>query len=357
MHRITIPTLLLFALCSAHTLTAQESSGIAPLPAALSGPGIATAFRADATDAAGEAVRTPGFSENVVSGNPEVRGAESDSVKEAVPFDGYDPEVTHWQWGHAAIVGGVLGAAVTGIHIYQQNAWWKDQRTSFHFQNDADYALNVDKAGHFFGGAFGSFLGRKSLEWSGASKTTAVWGGFALGALFELYVEFEDGFARDWGFSPGDATADVIGAAWPLAQHYVPGMEFVQPKFSYFPSQALLDGNHDGNMIDDYEGQTFWMGIHVHGLLPRSWKPYWPEWLGIAVGVSVRNMPIRVNGTVTYGNPLERNIILALDYDVTKIIPGDTWLLVALKEALNFIHFPSPAIRISPNFVSYGLYF
>ena len=42
---------------------------------------------------------------------------------------------------------------------------------------------------------------------------------------------------------------------------------------------------------------------------------------------------------------------------MTKIIPGDSWLLQALKEGLNFIHFPAPAIKISPNFVSYGLYF
>ncbi|MBN1448322.1 MAG: hypothetical protein JXA28_10365 [Bacteroidetes bacterium] len=277
----------------------------------------------------------------------------ADSIR-ALPFEGYDPMTTHWQWDRAAIVGGVLGATVAGIHVYQQNAWWKDQRTSFHITDDPDYALNVDKAGHVYGGALGSFIGQKSLEWAGAGRTTAVWGGFAMGALFELYVEFEDGFARDWGFSPGDAYADVIGAAWPVVQHYVPFVQHFQPKFSYFPSDDMLDGKHKGNAIDDYEGQTYWMGVHVHGLLPRSWQSYWPEWLGIAIGVSVRNMP-RVAGD----DParMERNVILALDYDMTKILPGDSWLLRALKEGLNFIHFPSPAIRISPNYVAYGLYF
>ena len=79
--------------------------------------------------------------------------------------------------------------------------------------------------------------------------------------------------------------------------------------------------------------------------------------LGIAIGVSVRNMPITVDGQYIDLGPRQRNIIIALDYDMTKIIPGDHWLLIALKEGLNFIHFPSPAIRISPNFISYGLYF
>ena len=67
-----------------------------------------------------------------------------------------------------------------------------------------------------------------------------------MGALFELYVEFEDGFARDWGFSPGDAYADVVGAAWPVVQHYVPAAAHFQPKFSYYPSKAFRDGTHKG---------------------------------------------------------------------------------------------------------------
>ncbi|MCB2203924.1 YfiM family protein [bacterium] len=278
--------------------------------------------------------------------------AQQDSVYTPVPFEGYDPHETHWQWENLAIVGGVLGATVTGIHIYQQNAWWQGQRGPFHFVNDPDYALNVDKAGHFYGGAFGSWLGQKSMVWSGASQETAVWGGFALGSLFELYVEFEDGFATGWGFSPGDAYADVAGAAWPVLQHYVPYLSSFQPKFTYWPSDAFINGTHKGNAIDDYEGQTYWMGIHMYELLPPSWQDYWPSWLGIAVGISIRNMHTEQG----YEN-LQRNVIIALDYDMREIIPGDSWLLHTLKEALNFIHFPSPAIRISPNYIAYGIYF
>ena len=54
---------------------------------------------------------------------------------------------------------------------------------------------------------------------------------------------------------------------------------------------------------------------------------------------------------------LQRNLIIALDYDMREIIPGDSWLLQTLKEALNYLHFPSPAIRISPDFIAYGFYF
>ena len=41
-----------------------------------------------------------------------------------------------------AIVGGSLLAVMTAIHIYQMNGWWKDNRTSFHFQEDLKYVTN-----------------------------------------------------------------------------------------------------------------------------------------------------------------------------------------------------------------------
>lgn len=267
-----------------------------------------------------------------------------------VPFEGYNPNETSIRWDHAAIVSAALAGTVTAIHIYQRNAWWKDQRTDFHFVDDNEYALNVDKAGHYAAGAFNSFLGQKAFEWSGFSKEASVWGGFAIGALFQTYVELEDGYAGNWGFSRGDAYANLIGAAWPVVQYYVPYAEHIQPKFTYWPSTRLLEGkHHGGNIIDDYEGQTYWVAVHVHGLLPKSWKSYWPDWLGIALGVSVREIENR--------EATQRNVILALDYDMSKIIPGESWWLHTLKQALNFLHFPSPAIRISPGFVSYGLYF
>ncbi len=273
-----------------------------------------------------------------------------DRVKRVpVPFEGYDPDRTQVRWGRVAIVGTALAATVTAIHIYQRNAWWSDNRCDFHFIEDPDYALNIDKAGHFYGGALSSFIGQKSMEWSGFSRTASVWGGFAIGALFELYVEVEDGYGCDWGFSRGDAYADLAGAAWPVLQYYVPTFQHFQPKYSYWPSDEYLNGIHHGNAIDDYNGQTYWMGVHVHGLLPKTWQDYWPSWLGFAVGLGVRN--------VGSENPLERHIYISLDYDFTEILPGDSWFLYTLKQALNFIHFPAPAIRISPSGVFYVLYF
>ena len=53
-----------------------------------------------------------------------------------------------------AIVSGSLGLYFTASYLYVQNSWWGDISEEFHFDpgNDLVYALNVDKAAHFFGG-------------------------------------------------------------------------------------------------------------------------------------------------------------------------------------------------------------
>lgn len=273
---------------------------------------------------------------------------------EPLPFAGYDPDQTRVRWTPTIILGSALALTITGIHYYQMNAWWKDQRGPFHIMEDDAYALNIDKAGHFFGGAFCAFVGRKSMEWCGFSRNTSVITGALMSFLFEMYVELEDGFARKWGFSPGDAMADLIGAAWPVGQHFVPYLENFQPKFSYWPSKELREGTSAKIFIDDYNGQSYWMGMRVYELLPSSWQKFWPSWLGLAVGVSVRG--VQDSRTDVAGSPI-RHVFLALDYDMTKIIPGDSWFLDTLAKAMNYIHFPAPAIQISPGYIAYGLYF
>ncbi|MBU2584816.1 MAG: hypothetical protein KKH32_05745, partial [Bacteroidetes bacterium] len=65
-----------------------------------------------------------------------------------------------------AVLGGVTLATGIGLHIYQANAWWRDQRRNFHFQNDWEYALWIDKLGHFWAGSGVQHLFSSALEWS-----------------------------------------------------------------------------------------------------------------------------------------------------------------------------------------------
>lgn len=250
-----------------------------------------------------------------------------------------------------AIVGGSVLGVMAGIHIYQSNGWWKDNRRSFHFREDLKYALHVDKLGHFYGASVITFLMSKAFQWTNYPERTSLLLGAGVSTLFQTYVEVQDGFS-EWGFDRVDFAADVAGAWYPVAQHFYPPLQDFNLKFSYRPSQNINQpGAFTGQkhlLMDDYEGQTLWLSLKINNLLPESLERYWPDFLGLAVGYGARD----INSTNPY-----RVYFIGLDYDMTKIIPNDTAFLRGLGEALNFIRLPAPAIRISPGTVWYGMYF
>ncbi|MEN3039219.1 MAG: DUF2279 domain-containing protein [Candidatus Kryptonium sp.] len=246
-----------------------------------------------------------------------------------------------------AIVGlgtvGVMGV----IHVYQQNAWWSGQRRSFHIVNDWDYALNIDKLGHFYGANLISNLFSSSLQWAGIEKKKSMLYGAVLGSVFGLYVEFEDGFATQWGFSPGDAGANILGAWYPIAQYYIPFLKNFNFKWSYIPTSQLKSGKKK-IFIDDHEGQVMWLSVSVNNLLPEKIEKFYPDFLNIAIGYGVRDLDGIGGG--------KREFYISLDYDLEKL-PGDGWFLKLLKKNLNYIHLPAPAIRLKPSFAFFGLFF
>jgi hypothetical protein len=257
----------------------------------------------------------------------------------------------HINYGRLAIIGGGLLTVGVVHQIYVQNAWWKGYRGPFHFREDLHYARNVDKVGHFYAGMLTSYLGARAMEWSGFREEKALWYGAGLGTLFELYVEIQDGFSTLWGFDRVDFASDVGGAMFPVAKYYVPFLRNFDLKLSYLPSNAEprrgAFQNQKRLVVDDYEGQRFWLCLKVGSMLPDPLRSVWPDFLGIALGLGVRDLQ-------NNGGQLEWYI--ALDYDLTKL-PGDSGFLKALKEGLNFVHLPSPAIRFSPSVILYGLYF
>ena len=258
----------------------------------------------------------------------------------------------HIDAGRMVIVGGVAAGVIAGVHIYQMNGWWKDNRGPFHFEEDLRYALSVDKVGHFYGALAGQYLAEKSLLWAGCTQEQALWWGAGASLGFETYIEVLDGFSRGWGFDRVDFAADVGGALYPVGQHYWPFLRHFTWKMSYRPSPNLnAPGFVPGQkhlLMDDYEGQTYWLSTSVHSLLPDHLQGLWPEWLCIAAGYGARD--------ITGPNPYSVWFI-GPDLDMTKIIPQDSPFLVTLAEVLNFIRLPLPALRISPTIALHGVYF
>ncbi len=264
-----------------------------------------------------------------------------------------NPDSTSINTSRLAIVGGVLVGGITAIHIYQSYGWWKDNRAPFHFREDLKYGLNVDKIGHMYGGIVLSFIFDRSLRWANFSDESALLWGAGGALLFQTYVEMEDGFST-WGFDRVDFASDVAGSLYPIGQHYIPFMRNFDIKFSYHPSDLINEPGGVGFkgqrhiMFDDYEGQTLWLSFNVRNLLPAPADSFWPAWLCLAAGYGARD--------VARTNPY-RVYFIALDLDMRKVIPQDTPFLKLLGEALNFIHFPMPAVKLYPNVVWYGLYF
>ncbi len=262
----------------------------------------------------------------------------------------YNPGINYTR---LALVGGALVTTMTAIHIYQQNGWWKDNRAPFHFKEDFVYGLSVDKVGHFYGADVISFLVRKSLLWANLSDKQALWIGAGGGLLFQTFTEMEDGFSA-WGFDRVDWLCNLGGALWAPARHHIPFLGTFDIKMSYHPSDLL--GNPGGIgfkgqkhlIIDDYEGQTFWLSMKIEDILPQTLRSTWPDFLCLALGYGARG--------VATPDP-HRVYFIAPDIDFTRLIPQSTPFLKTLGEALNFIHPPLPALRIHPTSIWYGIYF
>ena len=277
----------------------------------------------------------------------EKRTLSLNSLNEFLPK--IDPLATEINYPLLAGIGvGLLGSAY-GIMVYQQNAWWKDQRTKFHVMNDWNYALWIDKIGHFYGTGIIAHAFSAGLEGANVQAESNTWYSSALALSFQLFVEVQDGFGPQWGFSPGDATSDLLGASFPIFQYYYPYLNNFKFKFSYYPADLTKTDPKSGQthiIIDDYAGQKFWMSLRIKNMLPETAAKYWPEFLCLAVGMGVKNLDGSGGG--------QRDFYLALDFDAETIpLHGKYWQFV--KNTLNYFHFPLPGIRLTHNIVFFGL--
>jgi len=250
-----------------------------------------------------------------------------------------------------AILGGVTAGTVVAVHLYQQGAWWQGARAPFRFENDWAYALNVDKLGHMYAGFLLSRMFRYSLEWSGFSEHTSTFYGSVLGLSYQMYVEVEDGFHRVYGFSPGDAFFNMMGATIPLAQWTFPVLRNFTLKYSYWPSTGYRDELKAGQakaFLDDYQGTTVWLAVDPHFMMGEKVSSAVPPWLGLAFGVGARDLNESGGG--------RRQATLALDFNFSRI-ETESSVLHAVFTLVDFVHLPAPGIRLDGNRVLFGVFY
>jgi VanZ family protein len=243
------------------------------------------------------------------------------------------------------LYGGITLASAVAVHIYQSKAWWYNQNSHFHIQEDNTYALQIDKYGHFYGAHLLGHIFSSTLEASNVDLKSSYQYGALLSFLYQMYVEIEDGFGPNWGFSPGDALADLLGSSYFLAQYYFPVLHNFSPRLSYWPTEKVLSGHTNAIIIDDYEGQRYWVAMKMKKLLPDEISKYWPSFLMLSLGTSARDL----DGSG--GGHREYYLAFDIDYDVLPL-HGEfgQWI----KNTLDYFHLPMPGIRISPNFAGFA---
>jgi hypothetical protein len=229
-----------------------------------------------------------------------------------------------------------IGAGVL-LHNFQKHAWWSGEREKFHIENDWSYAMSMDKLGHVFIAGLINRTMKDAYQWSGMNNTTASWVGTLISIGYMTDIEIEDGFAKEWGYSPGDEIANITGDALSIAQDLWDPLKTVKLRWSYWPTH---DPNHKGDFPDDYNGQTFWLSFSIHNYLSKKLQNIWPSYLDLAIGYGVKEYD-------NYGpNGRIQNLYLSLDYDIRKIIPGQSGFIKWFKELIwNFKFIPAPALK------------
>ncbi len=258
-----------------------------------------------------------------------------------------------------AVAGGIIAADLVGIYKLA-SSWYDSPHSAFHFHDlNLDWRVykQQDKFGHAFASYYFSTTSAQAYRWAGMSWRRSIWIGAATAYVGLLQVEIADGLHANWGFSLLDLAANTFGAGLAVAQqldhHNFGG---IRMKLSYRPSEAYREGRYppySDTIVDDYEGQIFWMAVNVHGVLSGSQRSVVPAWLqpfGVAFGHSASGIANHVLGG-------ERQIFVALDLDLSKIPVGESRFLQFLRSQANFIHLPLPGVRFTNDGTTFGFFF
>ena len=264
------------------------------------------------------------------------------------PQDNHQTESAKINYYKLSLISGVtVGGFIYG-QAFQKKLWWKGEKSPFHFnwQEDWTYALGADKFGHFYFPMLVTTIYADAFDWSGIEEEQSLLYGGLTALTYQTFTEIKDGFSKQWGFSWGDFSANVFGAAYPLLQYTYPQLKNFNLKISFFPSDRFKNGSNKV-IFDDYESTYHWLSISVVNYLPENLRKYYPSFLNLAVGHSVKGFDT---------NSRHHEIYLALDLN-TDELPGNSSFLKFIKKYLNFYYLPMPAVKIYPDVIWYGLKF
>lgn len=238
--------------------------------------------------------------------------------------------------------------------------WYQNPLTTFTIRDDFHEWKQMDKVGHVYTAYQISRHMAALYQTTGITPTqAAIYGGIA-GIVFQTPIEILDGFSDDYGFSPTDMVANVVGAGLFVGQHALWREQRILPKYSFSPTSLaqerpeLLGKNFSEQWLKDYNGQTYWFSAS-----PAAFgASRWPPWLCISVGYGVHNMiSAEVGRSRELGFSPYRQYYLSFDVDFTKLKSNKKWVKT-LGFLLNTIKIPAPTLELSRGRIrAYPIYF
>ncbi|MBT3302364.1 MAG: DUF2279 domain-containing protein [Bacteroidetes bacterium] len=246
--------------------------------------------------------------------------------------------------------GSVYATSMIGLN----SLWYKDYpKSNFHFFNDNDEWMQMDKFGHSLAAYYESLIGIQGLKWAGVENRKSIIYGSLFGLVFQLPIEILDGFSANWGASSGDLIANTLGAGLVFSQFMLWDEQKIVYKFSFHPTEFasmrsdLLGENLVQNIIKDYNGSTYWLSFSPQSFMKKeSWIP---DWLCLSLGYGADNM-LGVSYAKTPDEYLHyvpyRQFYFSLDVNTLKI-PTKNKFVKALLVGLSIIKIPAPTVEIN----------
>lgn len=244
----------------------------------------------------------------------------------------------------------------TGTMIGLSQLWYKNEpSTTFHYFNDNQEWLYMDKVGHALTSYYIGKTGYEALRWSGVNDKKSILFGGTLGFGFLSSVEVFDGFSKGWGFSLGDMAANLLGSGLFIGQQLGWNNQRILLKYSFYPTDYavkrpnVLGKNFVQQSLKDYNGQTYWLSVNVSSFLKDESK--FPKWINVAFGYGADGLlGGSANKFITnnqyfdyYDIKRQKQFYLSLDVDLTRIKTKNKFASVLLQ-TFGFIKFPFPAL-------------
>lgn len=261
----------------------------------------------------------------------------------------------HSRFNTVIISEAAVGTIVT---IGLQYLWYKKYpKSRFHFFDDNDEWLQMDKMGHATTAYNISAIQYNLMRWSGVNRGTSEWIGGATGLAYLMLIEIMDGFSAQWGFSKGDMAADIFGSAFFTAQQALWKEQKIQMRFSFHESifakynPGELGANFPQRLIKDYNAQSYWFSFNIHSFLNK--RNNFPRWINADFGYGADGMTGAVtNPKEVNGNPIptfdrNRKFFFGMDGAFTKpgTIPFPSWI--------NIFRIPTPVIKLKEHKIKF----